>query len=583
MTLLRGLADDLRLDVWLLGYMMPVEREFVNPDFVRLGTSMACAEMIRSGVTCFADMYYFEAGVAAAAASAGLRAVCGQTVLKYPTPDAASFEDSLAAAREFIKAWKGHPLIVPAVSPHAPFTCTPEILQACAALAMEFDVPLHTHISETLLEVENSRRDLGMPVVPWIKRQNLLEAKVLAAHCVHIDDGEIRTLQHANAGVAHCPTSNLKLASGVAPVTQMLRAGLNVGIGTDGPASNNDLDMFAEVHLAAILAKGSSGDPTVLPARQALAMATRLGARALHIGHLTGSLEAGKRADLVLVDVQTLHNSPKFTRDPNAVYSQLVYAAKSTDVTSVMVDGRWVMRDHRLLTVDDTELRLAAGDYARRIDIFLIQREQSVRQKLIAIGGAVEEESFEVQAKAHLESDHAVLAALGHERLRIIRTVHYHEFDTYFLFEDPEQGRLRFREDAFVNAQGEITNVRTRLTLTGPRHERDYGPALLSRSRYLAPAVHTLRFYREYFKPAEERTIEKDRRRWLVAYEGDEFFVNLDRVLKPELPGYYLEIKARTWSRRDAETKASVITELLQLLAAGTARTVKEEYVEFAR
>jgi 5-methylthioadenosine/S-adenosylhomocysteine deaminase len=583
MTLLRGLADDLRLDVWLLGYMMPVEREFVNPDFVRLGTSMACAEMIRSGITSFADMYYFEADVAAATAKAGLRAVCGQTVLKFPSPDAGSYEDSLAAAREFIVAWKGHPLIVPAVSPHAPFTCTPEILQACAALAVEFDVPLHTHISETLLEVENSRRDLGMPVVPWIKRQNLLEAKVLAAHCVHIDEGEIRTLQHANAGVAHCPTSNLKLASGVAPVAQMLRAGLNVGIGTDGPASNNDLDMFAEVHLTAILAKGSSGDPTVLPARQALAMATRLGARALHIGHLTGSLEAGKRADLVLVDIQTLHNSPAFSRDPNGIYAQLVYAAKSTDVSSVMVDGRWVMRDHRLLTVDENDLRLAAGDYARRIDTFLIQREQSVRQKLIAIGGAVEEESFEVQAKAHLDSDMAVPAAIAGGNLRIIRTVHYHEFDTYFLFDDPEQGRLRFREDAFVNSQGEITNVRTRLTLTGPRRERDYGPALLSRSRYLAPAVHTLRFYREYFKPAEERTIEKDRRRWLVEYEGDEFFVNLDRVLKPELPGFYLEIKARTWSRRDAETKAGVITQLLELLAAGAARTIKEEYVEFAR
>jgi len=189
MTLLRGLADDRRLDVWLLGYMMPVEREFVSPDFVRLGTSLACAEMIRSGVTTFADMYYFEAAVAAAATAAGMRALCGQTVLKFPTPDAGSYEDSLAAARQFILDWKGHALIVPAVSPHAPYTCTPEIMQACSALAQEFDVPLHTHISETLFEVENSRRDHGMPVVPWVKKQSLLEAKVLAAHCVHIDEG----------------------------------------------------------------------------------------------------------------------------------------------------------------------------------------------------------------------------------------------------------------------------------------------------------------------------------------------------------------------------------------------------------
>jgi 5-methylthioadenosine/S-adenosylhomocysteine deaminase len=583
MTLLRGLADDLRLDVWLLGYMLPVEREFVNPDFVRLGTGLACAEMIRSGVTAFADMYYYEAAVAEATAAAGLRALCGQTVLKFPSPDARSYEDSLAMAREFIVQWKDHPLIVPAVSPHAPYTCTAEILQACAALAVEYDVPLHTHISETLLEVENSRRDVGMPVVPWVKKQGLLEAKVLAAHCVHIDEGEMRTLRNAGAGVAHNPTSNLKLASGIAPVTQMLQSGLNVGIGTDGPASNNDLDMFAEVHLAAILAKGTTGDPTVLPARQALAMATRLGARALHIGHLTGSLEAGKRADLILVDVETLHNTPAFRRDPNAIYSQLVYAAKSTDVQAVMVNGRWLMRDQQLLTVDEAALKLAAGDYAKRIDYFLIQREGSVLQKLIAIGGAVEEESFEVQAKVALPSDAPVLEALAHsDELRQVRTVHYHEFDTYFSFDDPSQGRLRYREDEFVGERGQVTNVRARLTLTGERQPSPLGSALLSRSRYLAPAVHTLRFYREYFKPTAEREIEKDRRRWLVAYQGEEFFVNLDRVLSPALPGFYLEIKSRTWSRRDAENKAGLITRLLALLGAAEAEVIREEYVELA-
>jgi 5-methylthioadenosine/S-adenosylhomocysteine deaminase len=582
MTLLRGLADDLRLDVWLLGYMMPVEREFVNPDFVRLGTGLACAEMIRSGVTTYADMYYYEAAVAQATADAGMRALCGQTVLKFPTPDARSYEDSLALAREFIVQWKDHPLIVPAVSPHAPYTCTPEILQACAALAVEFDVPLHTHISETLLEVENSRREHGMPVVPWVKRNHLLEAKLLAAHCVHIDEGEMRTLKNAGAGIAHNPTSNLKLASGVAPVTQMLQYGLNVGIGTDGPASNNDLDMFTEVHLAAILAKGISGDPTVLPARQALTMATRLGARALHIGHLTGSLEPGKRADLILVDIETLHNTPAFRRDPNAIYAQVVYAAKSTDVQAVMVNGRWLMRDRTLLTLDEAALKLAARDYARRIDYFLIQREESVLQKLIAIGGAVEEESFEVQVKVKLESDQNVLDVLAGDALRIIRQVHYHEFDTYFLFDDPAQGRLRIREDEFVDERGTVTNVRSRLTLTGEVGPDALGSVLLSRSRYLAPATHTLRFYREYFQPAAEREIEKDRRRWLVAYEGERFFVNLDRMLKPALPGYYLEIKTRTWSRRDAVHKADLITELLALFGAAEEAVVREEYVELA-
>src|SRR5258707_885508 len=315
MTLLRGLADDLRLDVWLMGYMMPVEREFVNPEFVTLGTKLGCAEMIRSGVTCFADMYYFEDAIAQATADAGMRALCAQTVLRFPTPDATSYEDSLARARDFIERWRGHPLIVPAPAPHAPYTCTPEILRACAELAAEFDVPLHIHLSETALEVENSRRDHGMPVVPWVKKQGLFDAKVLAAHCVHVDEGEIRALKNFNAGVAHNPTSNLKLGAGVAPVARMLELGLDVGIGTDGPASNNDLDMFEEMRLAALLAKGAGGDPTAIPARTALAMATRIGASAMHMDHLTGSLEAGKRADLIVLDLDRLHTSPAFGHD----------------------------------------------------------------------------------------------------------------------------------------------------------------------------------------------------------------------------------------------------------------------------
>jgi 5-methylthioadenosine/S-adenosylhomocysteine deaminase len=288
MTLLRGLADDLRLDVWLMGYMMPVERAFVSPDFVRLGTRLGCAEMIRSGITCFADMYYFEDDIAGATAEAGMRALCTQTVLRFPTPDAGSYEDSLTRAREFIQRWRGHPLIVPGPAPHAPYTCTPEILRACAELAVEFDVPLHIHLSETAQEVEDSRSQHGMPVVPWVKRHGVLDAKVLAAHCVHVDDGEIRALKNANTGVAHNPTSNLKLAAGVAPVARMLALGIDVGIGTDGPASNNDLDMFEEMRLAALVAKGTSGDPTAIPARAALAMATRLGARALHMDDVTG-------------------------------------------------------------------------------------------------------------------------------------------------------------------------------------------------------------------------------------------------------------------------------------------------------
>src|SRR6186713_348010 len=348
MTLLRGLADDLRLDVWLMGYMMPVERAFVSPDFVRLGTRLGCAEMIRSGVTCFADMYYFEDAIAEATAAAGMRALCAQTVLRFPTADAASYEEALVRAREFIQRWHGHSLIVPAPAPHAPYTCTPEILRACAELAVEFDVPLHIHLSETSQEVDDSRRLHGMPVVPWVKKHGLFDAKVLAAHCVHVDDGEIRALKNANAGVAHNPSSNLKLGAGVAPVARMLDLGVNVGIGTDGAASNNDLDMFEEMRLAALLAKGTHGDPTAVPARLALAMATRLGAAALHLDHLIGSLEAGKRADLLVLDVARLHNLPAFARDPDGIYARIVYAAKSTDVVDVLCNGRWLMRNRTL-------------------------------------------------------------------------------------------------------------------------------------------------------------------------------------------------------------------------------------------
>ncbi len=579
MTLLRGLTDDQRLDVWLLGYMMPVEREFVSPDFCRLGTLLACAEMIRSGVTCFADMYYFEEMVAQATAQAGMRAVCGQTVLKFPTPDAESYEDALAEAEAFIKRWKGHPLIVPAIAPHAPYTCTEEILQQCAHIALRHDVPLHIHISETLLEVEEWRATYDMPVVPWVKKQGLLDAKVIAAHCVHIDEGEIHTLSHFDVGVAHNPSSNLKLASGFAPVAEMLDAGLNVGVGTDGPASNNDLDMFEEVRLASFLAKAVTGDPTALPAWQAFAMATILGARALHIDHLVGSIEPGKRADLAVVDLGGVHTQPHFQRDPGAIYSRLVYSAKSSDVRSVMVNGHWLMRDGELLTVQPQELLRQADDYARRIDAFLIEREGSVLSKLIAIGGAEQEESYEVQIKLRLDDPKPVIARLESGDLEVLRKAHYLEYDTYFSFADPQQGRLRYREDEFVDEQGQVYNVRYRLTLTGPSAERTYpNSVLLSRSRFIAPAIHSLRFYREYFKPSGELEINKDRLRWLVRFQGVELFVNIDRITKPPVEGHFLEIKSRTWSRRDAERKAQVIGALLAVLGIEKKQVVNQEY-----
>jgi len=419
-----------------------------------------------------------------------------------------------------------------------------------------------------------------MPVVPYVKKQGVLEAKVIAAHCVYIDEGEMRTLLHAKAGVSHNPSSNLKLASGSAPVRRMVDLGLNVGIGTDGPASNNDLDMFEEIRLAAFLAKGISGDPTALPARTVLTMATRLGARALHLGDITGSLEPGKRADLILVDLSSLHNSPRFRHDPNGTYAQLIYAGKASDVTDVMIEGRWVLRDRQLLTIDETSLLKESQQYAQRIDIFLIQREQSILSKLVAIGGATQEESYEVQAKVRLKDTSYVLEALRQPDIEIIRQRHYRQFDTYFVFEDPQQGRLRYREDDFINETGQVTNVRTRLTLVGLASEFNFPQkVLLSRSRFIAPATQTLRFYREYFKPSRELEIEKDRLRFLIRYKGIEFYINVDTLSKPDL-GFFLEVKSRTWSRKDAELKSSLAIDLINHLKASPEDNISEEYID---
>jgi 5-methylthioadenosine/S-adenosylhomocysteine deaminase len=354
-----------------------------------------------------------------------------------------------------------------------------------------------------------------------------------------------------------------------------------VGIGTDGPASNNDLDMFEEVRLAAFIAKAVTNDPTSLPAPWALLMATRLGAQALHIGHLTGSLEVGKRADLILVDVSPLHNAPAFKRAADNAYSRIVYASKSTDVSDVMVNGRWLMRDHKLLTLNEEELLAQAAEVAKKIDSFLIEREQSVLSKLIALGGSLEQESFEVQVKVKIAEAEPIIQALKRPEIDVIRRRHYREHDVYFFFDDPSQGRLRYREDDFIDdLKGSVTHVRARLTLIGQKREGKFeDQVLLSRSRYIAPASQSLRFYREYFKPKSEIAIEKDRRRWLITYKNTEFFVNLDEMKEPKL-GYYLEIKTRTWSRRDAEHKAQLASELLSVLGASSGEKVNDDYID---
>lgn len=580
MTLFRGLNDDLRLDVWL-GYLMPLEREFVTPEFVRLGTRLACAEMIRSGITSFADMYYYEEAIAEETELLGMRALLGQTILIFPAPDASTYEEGLIRCRRFIEKWNGHTLIQPAVAPHAWYTATPELLRACTDLAMAFDVPLHTHVSETRLEVDNCRDHNHMAVVPWIEHHGILNTKLLAAHCVHVDRAEMFQLMEAGAGVAHCPTSNLKLASGIAPIGEMLAMGLNVGVGTDGPASNNDLDMFEETRLAALLAKAASSDPTVLPARQALETATIGGARALHMADITGSLEPGKRADITIVEVEELHNQPQFHNNPDAVYSRLIYAAKSSDVLHVLCDGRWLMRDRLLLTVDEKETMKQASAVATQIDAFVVERESSPYNKLVFLAGVERQESFEIQIKVPIEDNASILKIMDNEQLEIVKYSHYRQFDHYFFFAgaDQDAARLRYREDEFISAKGEITQVRARLTLIGEEERQEFdNTVMLSRSRFLAAADRSLRFYQEYFDPSAEISVNKDRLRWRIVYKGTDFAINLDQVTKPKLPGYYLEIKSRTWSRSDAERKAGLIVELLALFGVAPEMAESREY-----
>jgi 5-methylthioadenosine/S-adenosylhomocysteine deaminase len=310
-------------------------------------------------------------------------------------------------------------------------------------------------------------------------------------------------------------------------------------------------------------------------------MATYMGAKAIHMGELIGSLEPGKRADMILVDLSNLHNTPRFRRDSSNIYAKLVYAGKSTDVTDVMVNGKWLMRDRQLLTLNETELLAQANEYAVKIDAFLIEREQSVLSKLIAIEGVEEEESFEVQAKVSLEDIAPILESIEKANIEILHHRHYHQFDTYFHFIDTSQGLLRYREDEISDVKNRVTNMRYRLTLIGRAREGHFpSDVLLSRSRYLAPATHSLRFYREYFEPSGETFIEKERQRWRVLYKGTEFYINLDQVKTPDL-GIFLEVKSRTWSRGDAENKAYLVTELITvLLGRMPEEMVTQDYLE---
>jgi 5-methylthioadenosine/S-adenosylhomocysteine deaminase len=362
MVLYRGLADDLALMEWLQKYIFPAEAKTVSPEFVRAGTLLAALEMIRSGTTTFVDMYYFEEEIAKATKAAGLRAVLGQTVIQFPVADARTPEEGLTRAGTFIEAYKGDPLITPAVAPHAMYTLDASTLTAARDLARRHGVPTLIHLAETRDETKTAQERGAMSPVAYLDSLGFFSEGVLAAHGVWVSDADIATLKSRGVGVSHNPESNMKLASGTAPVPAYLAAGVAVGLGTDGAASNNDLDMFEAMRTASLLHKLQSGDPRAVSAQTALEMGTIGGARALGMASQIGSLAPGKRADVILVDMTSARQTPLY----NPI-SHLVYTTRGDDVRTTIVQGRVLMRDRRVLSLDEGAVLREARVWAEKI------------------------------------------------------------------------------------------------------------------------------------------------------------------------------------------------------------------------
>jgi 5-methylthioadenosine/S-adenosylhomocysteine deaminase len=360
MVMFRGLADDLALMDWLQKYIFPAEAKTVSPDFVRIGTRLAALEMIESGTTAYADMYYFEEEIAKATRAAGLRGVLGQTIIQFPVADAKTPKEGLARAEAFIQAFKDDELIVPAVAPHAMYTLDKDTLIACAALGRKYNVPVLIHLAETENELNTSRIEHQVTPTAYLESIGFWGPKTLAAHGIWVNDQDIAILKRRQIAVSHNPESNMKLASGIAPVTKYLKEGVVLGLGTDGAASNNDLDMFEAMRQAAFLAKLAAKDPTAVPAQVALDMATINGAKSLSLDDKIGSIEVGKRADLISVSTSSARETPLY--DP---ISHLVYVTRGDDVRNVVVNGKVLMKDRQVLTLTRaavlTEARLLAA------------------------------------------------------------------------------------------------------------------------------------------------------------------------------------------------------------------------------
>jgi 5-methylthioadenosine/S-adenosylhomocysteine deaminase len=362
MVLMRGVADDMKLMEWLNDFIFPAEHKNVDKEFVYWGTLLGGIEMALGGTTTFTDMYYFEEEIARATDHVGLRGVLGQTIIGFPAPDYATTDEALQDTEAFIRQYRNHPRVIPSVAPHALYTTDMEVIRAARELAKKYDVPFQMHAHESPQEDEAVQQKLGMTTVPALEKAGVLGPGVILHHVITLTQNDIGTLARYGVGVSHNPESNMKGASGLAPVPDLLAAGVHVGLGTDGPASNNNLDMFEEMDTAAKVHKLYREDPTVLPAPVVFRMATMGGAEALGLADEIGSLESGKLADIVLIDVDRPELTPLYD-----VYSQLVYVIKGPYVSSVLVGGKFVVRDHKVLTVDVEEVMAKARELQQKI------------------------------------------------------------------------------------------------------------------------------------------------------------------------------------------------------------------------
>lgn len=361
MSLFRGLADDLPLMDWLNRYIFPVESH-MDREFVRTGTLLACAEMILSGTTTFCDMYLFEEEAAQAAEAAGMRCLVGEVLYDFPSPNYGPMEEGLKYTEALIRKWQGHPLVAIAVEPHAVYTCSPDLLVRANQLALHYKVPIVLHVAESASEIEEVRRKYGKRPFEHLESMAVLGPHVIADHCVHLDDGEMQRMVAHDVKAITNPESNMKLASGISPVPQLLARGVTVGLGTDGCASNNNLDLFEEMDTAAKLHKLGAMDPTVLDAYTVLKMATLSGARALGMDDRIGSLEVGKKADVIVVDTRKPHLTPMYNP-----YSHVVYAAKGSDVSHSLINGKLVMENRKILSLDLGEVLDRAEQTSRKV------------------------------------------------------------------------------------------------------------------------------------------------------------------------------------------------------------------------